>query len=40
MFIYLTINMPENSIFKELDITNKRDYIRRLFAPRVENIKD
>ena len=40
MFIYLTINMSENQIFKELDIEHKRDYMWRLFAPRVENIKD
>jgi len=32
--------MPENSIFKELDIENKRDYLWRLFAPRVNKIKD
>lgn len=40
MFIYLAINMSENQIFKELDIEHKRDYMWRLFAPRVENIKD
>ena len=32
--------MQEHSIFKELDIENKRDYICRLFAPKVNNIKD
>ena len=32
--------MSENQIFKELDIEHKRDYMWRLFAPRVENIKD
>jgi hypothetical protein len=32
--------MSENQIFKELDMEHKRDYMWRLFAPRVENIKD
>ena len=39
MFTYISFTMHD-SIFKELSVEDKRDYIYRLFSPRINKLKD